>query len=367
MAPTSTIFSRRSRLIGLLLAAAIALLLPASGASAAGVGTLQAKVASARSQAEAISADLQASQAQMAAAQQQAAAAAAREQQVSSLLAAGQQRSAELATGVRRSQRRLEVEKRRLRRARAALARRLVAIYESGVPDSTELILSAHGFDDLATRSDYLKMIENSDTTLAGRVREVRNAVRTELERIERLKARVDAYNARLEAARSQISAIRVRAESTAAQFQAIASSREATLATLKSNIGGWVGDIEAARAAAAAQARQAAQAQQAAQARRPPQPRTPPRASRAPSRRSTRWLGGPYSIPSYIVACESGGNYGAVNPSSGAGGAYQILPSTWALYGGKGNPQDGSKAEQDRIAAQIWADSGSGAWVCAG
>ena len=79
------------------------------------------------------------------------------------------------------------------------------------------------------------------------------------------------------------------------------------------------------------------------------------------------KWLGGPYSIPSYIVACESGGNYGAVNPSSGAGGAYQILPSTWALYGGTGNPEDGSKAEQDRIAAQIWADSGGGAWVCAG
>ena len=36
---------------------------------------------------------------------------------------------------------------------------------------------------------------------------------------------------------------------------------------------------------------------------------------------------------------CESGGNYGAVNPSSGAGGAYQILPSTWALYGGQGAP----------------------------
>ena len=72
------------------------------------------------------------------------------------------------------------------------------------------------------------------------------------------------------------------------------------------------------------------------------------------------RWLGGPYSIPTYIVMCESGGNYGAVNPSSGAGGAYQILPSTWQLYGGKGAPQDAPKAEQDRIAAEIWADSGS-------
>ena len=79
------------------------------------------------------------------------------------------------------------------------------------------------------------------------------------------------------------------------------------------------------------------------------------------------RWLGGPYSIPSYIVMCESGGDYGAVNPSSGAGGAYQILPSTWSLYGGEGAPQDAPKEEQDRIAAEIWADSGGGAWACAG
>jgi hypothetical protein len=77
------------------------------------------------------------------------------------------------------------------------------------------------------------------------------------------------------------------------------------------------------------------------------------------------RWLGGPFSIPAYIVMCESGGNYSALNPSSGAGGAYQILPSTWQLYGGQGEPQDAPKAEQDRIAAEIWADSGSSAWVC--
>jgi muramidase (phage lysozyme) len=54
------------------------------------------------------------------------------------------------------------------------------------------------------------------------------------------------------------------------------------------------------------------------------------------------------------------------VNPSSGAGGAYQILPSTWELYGGQGEPQNAPKAEQDRIAAEIWADSGGSAWVCA-
>ena len=64
---------------------------------------------------------------------------------------------------------------------------------------------------------------------------------------------------------------------------------------------------------------------------------------------------------------CESGGNFQALNASSGAGGAYQILPSTWAAYGGKGLPHQAPPAEQHRIAAMIWADSGPAAWVCAG
>lgn len=62
---------------------------------------------------------------------------------------------------------------------------------------------------------------------------------------------------------------------------------------------------------------------------------------------------------------CESGGSYSARNPSSTAGGKYQILQSTWDLYGGHGAPEDAPKAEQDRIAAEIWADSGGSAWVC--
>jgi hypothetical protein len=86
-----------------------------------------------------------------------------------------------------------------------------------------------------------------------------------------------------------------------------------------------------------------------------------PPKLALAPASSST----GRYSIPASIVMCESGGNYRAVNPSSGAGGAYQILPSTWASYGGTGLPQDAPPAEQDAIAAKIYATAGRGAWSC--
>jgi peptidoglycan hydrolase-like protein with peptidoglycan-binding domain len=79
----------------------------------------------------------------------------------------------------------------------------------------------------------------------------------------------------------------------------------------------------------------------------------------------TSSYTSGGYSIPSSIVQCESGGNWGAVNAGSGAGGAYQILPSTWAAYGGTGSPQDASPAEQSAIAARIYAAQGSSAWSC--
>jgi septal ring factor EnvC (AmiA/AmiB activator) len=322
--------------------ALLCLLVFAAQAGAAGSTDLQVKVEAARGQASALASDLRAKQSELAAAQSQAAAAAAHEEQLSALLATGQARAAALSDEVVRSQRRLVVEKGRLHRARRALAERLVAIYESGSPSTASVVLASSNFDDLAARTEYLTQIENSDSSLAQRVEGVRDEVRNGLARVATLKAQADAYDARLAEARSQISAVRQSAETSASQLQSLASAREASLSSLKSQIGNWVSEIQAARAAAAQRATESeAQAE------------------------VDRWLGGPYSIPAYIVICESGGNYSAVNPSSGAGGAYQILPSTWQLYGGKGDPQDAPKAEQDSIAAQIWADSGPGAWVC--
>ena len=340
---------RRSRSIAgavalILGSAAIALVVPEVPTAAADIAALQAKVEGARSAAGALAADLQASQSQLAAAQQQAGAAAARQQQLSSMLASGQQRSAALAGKVRITQRRLALEQGHLRRVRGELAKRLVAIYESGSPNTAGIVLGSGNFNELLTQTEYLREIESSDRALAERVAQVRDAVRHELDMVAALKARVDAYDARLALARSQISVVRQDAEASAARLQSISSARAASLASLKSDIGSWVGEIRTAQAAAAQQVGQA-----------------------AAETTVERWLGGPYSVPSYIVMCESGGNYGAVNPSSGAGGAYQILPSTWRDYGGRGSPQNASKAEQNSIAAQIYAASGRSAWVCGG
>ena len=322
------------------LCALLALLAATAGrAGATEAEQLETKLASARDEAGSLASQLQATTAELASAEAEAKDAAAEEQELTALLAEGREHAAELARKLELTRHRLELEKARLQRSRQVLAERLVAIYESGTPSTADLVLGAGDYEDFVTQSDYLRAISEADSALADRVAEVRAAVHRQVLAVADLKAEAIAYDERLEAAREEIAAVRAAAQAAAARLQSLSARREAALATLKSDISSWVDQLQEARLAE----------------------------SEAEAEEEVgRWLGGPYSIPTYIVMCESGGNYSALNPSSGAGGAYQILPSTWELYGGQGEPQNAPKAEQDRIAAEIWADSGGSAWVCA-
>jgi len=308
-------------------------------AGATDAGKLEAKLASAREEASSLSAQLQATTAELAGAEAEAEDAAAEEEELTDLLAKAEERTAELARKLEATEKRLALEKARLQRSRQVLAERLVAIYENGTPSTADLVFGAGDYEDFVTQNDYLRAISEADSALADRVAEVRAAVHEQVSEVADLKAEAVAYDERLEAAREEIGAVREAAEAAAGRLLSLSASREASLATLKTDISEWVDQIQEARLAE----------------------------SEAEAEEEVgRWLGGPYSIPTYIVMCESGGNYSALNPSSGAGGAYQILPSTWELYDGKGAPHEAPKAEQDRIAAEIWADSGASAWVCA-
>jgi septal ring factor EnvC (AmiA/AmiB activator) len=334
--------------LGICAAAALCALLAVlvacvASAGATKAGALEAKLAQAREEAGSLASQLQATTAELGDAEAEAAQAQAREERLSGLLAEGRRRAAELARRLRATRDRLEHEKARLQRSRQLLADRLVAIYESGSPDTATLVLEANDYDDFVARNDYLRAISEADSALADRVAEVRATVQRQVLAVADLKAEAIAYDERLEAARAEIAAVREAAQASAARLQSLSASREASMATLKSDISEWVDEIQEARAA---EAREASEAEA--------------------EEEVGRWLGGPYAIPTYIVMCESGGNYSALNPSSGAGGAYQIIPSTWELYGGQGEPQNAPKAEQDRIAGEIWADSGPSAWVCA-
>ena len=62
------------------------------------------------------------------------------------------------------------------------------------------------------------------------------------------------------------------------------------------------------------------------------------------------------------LAQCESGGNWG-ISTGNGFSGGLQFTPSTWAAFGGTGSPTTASKAEQIRVAENVLAGQGWGAW----
>lgn len=65
------------------------------------------------------------------------------------------------------------------------------------------------------------------------------------------------------------------------------------------------------------------------------------------------------------IAQCESSGNW-HINTGNGFYGGLQFTLSTWAANGGSGNPANASREEQIRVAENVLASQGIGAWpVC--
>lgn len=82
-------------------------------------------------------------------------------------------------------------------------------------------------------------------------------------------------------------------------------------------------------------------------------------------SARSVNYDPGDGSVWDRIAACESGGNW-AINTGNGYYGGLQFTLGTWRANGGTGMPQNASRAEQIRVARNVQASQGWGAWpVC--
>jgi peptidoglycan hydrolase CwlO-like protein len=247
-----------------------------------------------------------------------------------------QTRAQELAAELKAAEANLDRVRAEYAAAVKQLEDRLISMYESDSPDELTVMLNSNGYDDLATRAAYLDALHDADRRVANRVASLRDQVADHVHVVTGLKQQADDQAQQLSVERASLVSSQQAANQSAAAVAAARSGTRADLSQAESQVADLQQQIEAQRAAVGTGAG-------------------------APA-----YLGGPYSIPTYIVMCESGGNYHALNSSSGAGGAYQILPSTWAAYGGQGAPQDAPKAEQDRIAAEIWRDSGPSAWACA-
>jgi septal ring factor EnvC (AmiA/AmiB activator) len=259
-----------------------------------------------------------------------------RRAEVQAQLDADRIKLATLREELRAERRRVVRLRARLREARGILSARLVELYQSQPPDLVTVIMKAKGFADLLEQSTYVTAIGHQDQKIIHLVRRARVDAAAAVIRLARDEARQQQVTTAIEARRNALVGISASLQQRRA---AVAQARAARAALLQAtraervHLEKRIAALEAARARAAAAV----------------------------------GSGGPWAIPWPIVQCESGGQNLPPN-SAGASGYYQILPSTWKLFGGSGPAAwKASKAEQDRVASRIWA-GGSGAhnWVCA-
>ena len=238
---------------------------------------------------------------------------------------------------LRASRKRLADQERRIERDRTVLADQLRATYMAGTPDLATILVDSDGLEDVLDKVEYEQSARQANQRILKNVKEAR-AETTRIER--RLQGIVPEQREATAAVKRERDAVAQRSAALQARKAALAEARAARLQALKAT-------RTDRRRAQRTLTRLIAQQKKASVDKAGP--------------------GGPWAIPWAIVQCESGGQNLPPN-SAGASGYYQFIPSTWKGMGGStSDAYKASKAEQDRLAAKLWA-GGAGArnWDCA-
>jgi peptidoglycan hydrolase CwlO-like protein len=299
---------------------------------------LRDRIDSARDRERALSGDVARLGALAAKVERQLATLQRRVAEVQAELARDEARLAGVQADLRKERARLARLRARLAETREQLALRLRERYTATKPDIVSVVLGAHSFANLLERADFLRRIQRADQQIVIAVRVARRDAARETKRLAKAE----------DVQREVVGALRMRRDALASMTAAVAARRETLVR------------VRAARAAALSATRGSRRQLQS-------KLRAAERAIAKAASTGGPAAKGPWSIPWEVVQCESGGQNFPPN-HAGASGYYQIIPETWKRHGGSGPAAHlASKAEQDRVAARIWATDGPDSWVCHG
>jgi len=101
----------------------------------------------------------------------------------------------------------LRILRERLARSIEALEDRLVEIYKDDDPSALSIVLESDGFDDALGRYEYLQRIQDRNSEIVGRVRELRDETRATVERVRATRDAIAAKKAELVRTREELQA----------------------------------------------------------------------------------------------------------------------------------------------------------------
>jgi murein DD-endopeptidase MepM/ murein hydrolase activator NlpD len=141
----------------------------------------------------------------------------------------------------------------RLKRSLKVLSERLVAIYESSRPDALTVILNSNGFDDLLNRYQYLSRIQSQDTSIAERVRNLRDQTKETVVRVRAARNEIADKKAELERTQAELAARQSSLAAARQQDQQALQQVQATQQQLEGDVSDIQGQIQAQLQAAQA------------------------------------------------------------------------------------------------------------------
>jgi murein DD-endopeptidase MepM/ murein hydrolase activator NlpD len=121
-----------------------------------------------------------------------------------------------------------------LKRALTALRERLVAMYEVGSPDLMSVIVGSSDVDDLAARAEYLDRLHGMDEAVVGRVRDLRDEVRSVVDRLRRAKDEIEAARDAIAAEKEALTDARTALQSRQRALVGARADRLAALAKIR-------------------------------------------------------------------------------------------------------------------------------------
>lgn len=152
------------------------------------------------------------------------------------------QRNAELSRAAAKlaaEQEHLQQLREHLRRAQEQLAGFLVQIYKSGQPDTLSVLVNASSWDEVLSQSEYLQRIDGYQSTVVGRVRDLREESQQTVASLDSLRQQIETVRDAAAKRRDEVRAVRSelteRHQELLAARRARQSDLEALLAREKS------------------------------------------------------------------------------------------------------------------------------------
>jgi murein DD-endopeptidase MepM/ murein hydrolase activator NlpD len=131
----------------------------------------------------------------------------------------------------------LRILRERLDRTVKALEDRLVDIYKADEPSAVSIVLESDGYDDALSRYEYLQRIQDQNSEIVGRVRELRDDTAATVERVRSTRDSIAAKKAELVRTRQEL-------ESREAQLDAARSRSKEALSRVNDHQNHLEGDV---------------------------------------------------------------------------------------------------------------------------